>query len=136
MQTPMQTQFFEMYRAGLKGAADMMTASLQSAQRLQQQQLDVLHSAIDDQVKSVRELSDVKSVDELMAVQTRITGAQFERAMDLWNRMWRVASDNQVAIIGQAQAQLGQVQNTVRDATSTYQQQQQEQQRKQERKTA
>ncbi|OGA57694.1 MAG: hypothetical protein A3G81_04260 [Betaproteobacteria bacterium RIFCSPLOWO2_12_FULL_65_14] len=131
----MQTQFFEMYRAGLKGAADMMTASLQSAQRLQQQQLDVLHSAIDDQVKSVRELSDVKSVDELMAVQTRITGAQFERAMDLWNRMWRVASDNQVAIIGQAQAQLGQVQNTVRDTASTYQQQQ-EQQRKQERKTA
>lgn len=133
MQTPMQTQFFEMYRAGLKGAADMMTASLQSAQRMQQQQLDVLHSAIDDQVKSVRELSDVKSVDELMAVQTRITGAQFERAMDLWNRMWRVASDNQVAIIGQAQAQLGQVQNTVRDTTSSYQQ---EQQRKQERKTA
>lgn len=135
MQTPMQTQFFEMYRTGVKGAADMMTASLQSAQRLQQQQLDVLHSAIDDQVKSVRELSDVKSVDELMAVQTRITGAQFERAMDLWNRMWRVASDNQVAIIGQAQAQLGQVQSTVRDTASTYQQQQ-EQQRKQERKTA
>lgn len=133
MQTPMQNQFFEIYRAGLKGAADMMTASLQSAQRMQEQQLDVLHSAIDDQVKSVRELSEVKSIDELMAVQTRLTGAQFERTMDLWNRMWRVASDNQVAIIGQAQAQLGQVQGAVRETASTFQQQ--EQQRK-ERKTA
>jgi len=34
----------------------MMSASLQSAQRLQQQ-LDVLQGAIDDQVRSARELS-------------------------------------------------------------------------------
>lgn len=128
----MQPQFFELYRAGLKSAADMMSASLQSAQRLQQQQMDVLQGAIDDQVKSVRELSEVKSIDELMALQTRFTGSQFERTVDFWSRMWRVAGDSQVAIIGQAQAQLGQVQSTIRDTTY-----QQEQQRKhQERKTA
>jgi phasin family protein len=128
----MQPQFFEIYRAGLKSAADMMSASMQSVQRLQQQQLDVLQGAIDDQMKSVRELSDVKTIDELMALQTRFTGAQFERAVDFWSRMWRVAGDSQVAIIGQAQAQLGQVQSTVRDAAY----QQQEQRKHQERKTA
>lgn len=105
----MQIQIFEIYRAGLKSAADMMTASLESAQRLQQQQLDILQTAIQDQVKSVRELSEVKSVDELVALQTRLTGAQAERMMDYWNRMWRAAGDNQAAIIGQAQSQLGQV---------------------------
>lgn len=130
----MQPQFFELYRAGLKSAADMMSASLQSAQRLQQQQLDVLQGAIDDQVKSVRELSEVKSIDELMALQTRFTGAQLERTVDFWSRMWRAAGDSQVAIIGQAQAQLGQVQSTVRD--TTYQQQQEQQRKHQERKTA
>ncbi len=130
----MQPQFFELYRAGLKSAADMMSASLQSAQRLQQQQLDVLQGAIDDQVKSVRELSEVKTIDELMALQTRFTGAQFERTIDFWSRMWRVAGDSQVAIIGQAQAQLGQVQSTVRD--TTFQQQQEQQRKHQERKTA
>ncbi|HWD21575.1 MAG TPA: phasin family protein [Burkholderiales bacterium] len=129
----MQPQFFEIYRAGLKSAADMMSASMQSVQRLQQQQLDVLQGAIDDQMKSVRELSDVKTIDELMALQTRFTGAQFERAVDFWSRMWRVAGDSQVAIIGQAQAQLGQVQSTIRDTTY---QQQQEQRKHQERKTA
>jgi phasin family protein len=129
----MQPQFFEIYRAGLKSAADMMSASMQSVQRLQQQQLDVLQGAIDDQMKSVRELSDVKTIDELMALQTRFTGAQFERTVDFWSRMWRVAGDSQVAIIGQAQAQLGQVQSTMRDTTY---QQQQEQRKHQERKTA
>jgi phasin family protein len=106
---------------------------MQSVQRLQQQQLDVLQGAIDDQMKSVRELSDVKTIDELMALQTRFTGAQFERTVDFWSRMWRVAGDSQVAIIGQAQAQLGQVQSTMRDTTY---QQQQEQRKHQERKTA
>lgn len=95
----MQAQFFEMYRAGLKSAADIMTASLEGAQRLQQQQLDMLHSAIEEQTKSVREISQVRSVDELMALQTRLTGSQIERTMDFWNRMWRVAGDNQSAII-------------------------------------
>jgi hypothetical protein len=129
----MQNQFFELYRSGLKTAADMMTTSLQSAQKLQQQQLDALHGVLEEQQRSVREIAEVKSVDELVALQTRLTGAQFERAMDFWSRMWRAAGDSQQAIIGQAQAQLGQVQHTVRDAAP----QQQEQQRKQqERKTA
>jgi phasin family protein len=103
----MQTQFFEIYRAGLKSAADMMTASLESARRLQQQQLDTLQSAIEDQARSVRELSEVKTVDELMSLQTRFAGSQLERTVDLWARLWRAAGDNQLAIIGQAQAQLG-----------------------------
>jgi len=90
----MQPQFFEIYRAGLKSAADMMSASL----------------------------------------QTRFTGAQLERTVDFWSRMWRAAGDSQVAIIGQAQAQLGQVHSTVRD--TTYQQQQEQQRKHQERKSA
>jgi hypothetical protein len=113
----MQTQMFEIYRAGLKSAADMMAASLESAQRLQQQQMDALHGAMEDQMKSMRELSEVKSVDELMALQTRVTGTQLERAMDFWSRMWRAAGDNQVAMLGQAQSQLGQTRERMRDVT-------------------
>ena len=105
----MQTQFFEMYRAGLKNAADVMTATLENARRLQQQQLDALQSAIEDQTRSVRELADVHSMDELMALQTRLASSQLERTIDFWSRLWRAAGDNQLAIMGQAQAQLGQV---------------------------
>jgi hypothetical protein len=118
----MQTQFFEIYRAGLKSAADMMTATLESARRLQQQQLDALHSAIQDQTKSVRELAEVHTVDELMALQTRLAGSQVERTMDLWTRLWRAAGDNQLAMIGQAQAELGQVHEAMQQVTQEAQQ--------------
>jgi phasin protein len=121
----MQTQFFEIYRAGLKSAADMMTATLESARRLQQQQLDALQSALDDQTKSVRELADVRTVDELMALQSRLAGTQLERTMDFWSRLWRAAGDNQLAMIGQAQSQLGQVREGIREVTREAQEQEQ-----------
>jgi phasin family protein len=113
----MQTQFFEIYRAGLKSAADVVTATLESARQLQQQQLDALHSALEDQTKSVRELADVRTVDELMALQSRLAGTQLERTMDFWSRLWRAAGDNQLAMIGQAQSQLGQVHEGIREVT-------------------
>lgn len=109
----MQTQFFEIYRAGLKSAADMMTATLESARRLQQQ-LDALQSAIDDQTKCVRELAEVHSIDELMSLQTRLAGTQVERSVDFWSRVWRAAGDNQLAIMGQAHFQLGEVREGLR----------------------
>lgn len=121
----MQPQFLEIYRAGLKGAADMMSASLETVHRLQQQQLDIVHTAVEDQAKATRELSEARSVEELVALQTRLTGAQMERMMDFWNRMWRAVGDAQGPIISQAQAQFGQV----REAA-------QQEQRKHERKTA
>ena len=113
----MQTQFFEIYRTGLKSAADVVTATLESARQLQQQQLDALHSALEDQTKSVRELADARTVDELMALQSRLAGTQLERTMDFWSRLWRAAGDNQLAMIGQAQSQLGQVHEGIREVT-------------------
>ena len=113
----MQTQFFEIYCAGLKSAADVMTATLESARRIQQQQLDALQSAIEDQSRSVRELADVRTVDELMALQTRLAGNQLERTIDFWSRLWRTAGDNQLAIMVQAQSQLGQVREGIVVAT-------------------
>jgi phasin family protein len=110
----MQTPFFEIYRAGLKSAADMMTATLEGARRLQQQQLDALQSAIDEQTKCVRELAEVHSIDELMSLQTRLAGSQVERSVDFWSRVWRAAGDNQLAIMGQAHFQLGEVREGLR----------------------
>ena len=104
----MQTQFFEMYCSGLKNAADMMSGALESARRLQQQQLESLQSAIDEQTRSLRELSEVRTVDQLIALQTRLAGSQLERAVDFWSRLWSAAGDNQLAMM--ARAQLGQVQ--------------------------
>lgn len=109
--TQPQAEMFDLYRAGLKTAADLMKTSLESAERLQNQQLAAIRSAIDQQSKSVSELSQVKTIDELLAFQTRMAGAQFERAMSLWSDLVQAAGENQRVAIGHMQEQMAQARN-------------------------
>jgi phasin family protein len=87
--TQPQAELFDLYRAGLKSAADLVKTSLESAERLQNQQLVALRSAIDQQSQSVNELAGVKTLDELLALQSRMAGAQFQRAVTLWSDLWQ-----------------------------------------------
>lgn len=87
--TQPQTEFLDLYRAGLKTAADLMKASLQSAERLQNQQLVAIRTALDQQSKSINELGQARSIDELLALQTKMAGAQWERAMGYWTELWQ-----------------------------------------------
>jgi phasin family protein len=103
--TQPQAELFDLYRAGLKTAADMMKASLENAERLQNQQLVAIRTAIDQQAKSVDELARAKTLDELMALQTRLAGDQFERAVSFWGGLVQIASENQRKAIGQLQEQ-------------------------------
>ena len=85
--TPPQAEFFDLYKAGLKTAADIMKASLQNAEKLQNQQLVVIRQALDQQAKSISELTQAKSIDEVLAIQTKIAGAQWERALGFWSEL-------------------------------------------------
>jgi phasin family protein len=91
-QSQPQAELFDLYRAGLKSAADLMRTSLESAERLQNQQLVAIRSVIDQQSKSVTELTRAKTMDELLAVQTRLAGEQFEHAVSLWSDFWANAT--------------------------------------------
>jgi hypothetical protein len=102
-----QTYFLELYRASMRTATEIMKASLENTQRV-----------LEESTKSAQQLSEVKSLDEMMALQTRLTGAQLERAADMWGKLWRAASDGQMAMIGQVQNQVGQMSDRVRE---TYQ---------------
>ncbi len=82
-----QPEFLDLYRAGLKSAADLMKTSLESAERLQNQQLAAIRTALEQQAKATAELRDAKSLDELMAIQTRMAGAQFERLVGYWTSL-------------------------------------------------
>jgi phasin family protein len=106
--TQPQTELIDLYRVGLKTAADLMKTSLESAERLQSQSLVAIRSAIDQQAKSVTELTRAKTLDELLALQSRMAGAQFERAMSLWSELWQAASENQRQVIGRMQEQAAQ----------------------------
>jgi phasin family protein len=100
-----QAELFDLYRAGLKTAADMMKASLESAERVQNQQLVAIRSALDQQIKSVNELGSATTLDELLALQTRMAGAQMERAMSYLGDLVQLYTENQQKAIGQIQEQ-------------------------------
>ena len=85
--TQPQTEFLDLYRAGLKTAADLIKASLQSAERLQNQQLVAIRTALDQQAKTISELGQARSIDELLALQTKMAGAQWERTMGYWTEL-------------------------------------------------
>jgi phasin family protein len=85
--TQPQAEFLDLYRAGLKTAADLMKVSLQGAEKLQNQQLVAIRTALDQQSKSINELSQARTIDELLALQTKMAGAQWERAMGYWSEL-------------------------------------------------
>ena len=87
--TPPQAEFLDLYRAGLKTAADLMKVSLQGAERLQNQQLVAIRTALDQQSKAANELGQARTIDELLALQTKLAGAQWERTMGYWTELWQ-----------------------------------------------
>jgi phasin family protein len=89
------TQFLDFYRTGLRTASDMMKASFESAERMQQQQFQAVRNALEENVKSVNQLAEARSLEEMVSVQTRMAGAQMETMMNLWTGMWRLAGDSQ-----------------------------------------
>jgi phasin family protein len=103
--TQPQAELFDLYRAGLKSAADMMKTSLESAEKLQNQQLVAIRSAIEQQAKSVSELATARTLDELISVQSRLAGQQIEQAMSLWSGLFQAAGETQRAAIGRIQDQ-------------------------------
>jgi phasin family protein len=87
--TQPQAEFLDLYRTGLKTAADLMKVSLQGVERLQNQQLVAIRTALDQQSKAVNELGQARTIDELLALQTKMAGAQWERAVGYWSELWQ-----------------------------------------------
>ena len=109
--TQPQAEFLDLYRAGLKTTADLMKASLQNAEKLQNQQLVAIRSALDQQSKTISELGQARSIDELLSLQTRLAGAQFERAVGFWSELYQ-------SQVQQAQSWWSEVQGAAQNATA------------------
>jgi len=110
------TQFLDLYRAGVRTAADVMKASLESVERMQNQQLQLIRSTLEENAKSASQIAEVRSMDELVALQARLTGSQAQRVMDYWSGVWRAAGDNQMAAARLAASQVQAVSGGLREA--------------------
>ena len=118
MMQPQQTYFLELYRAGLRAASDITKASLENTQRLHSQQVEALREAVESNVQSARQLSEAKSLGDMIGLQVKLAAQQAEQAAELWTRTWRTASETQVALLGQVQNQVGELSERVRESYS------------------
>ena len=116
--TQPQAEMLDLYRAGLKTAADLLKTSLENAERLQNQQLVAIRTAIVEQSKTASELGSARTLDELLTAQSRLAGAQIERALGYWSELCQVAGQNQMAAIGQVQQQMTRISETLAQAVT------------------
>jgi phasin family protein len=114
-----QAEMLDLYRAGLKSAADLLKTSLESAERLQNQQLVAIRTTIVEHAKAASEIGTARTLDELLAAQSRLAGAQMERALGYWAELCQVAGQNQMAAVAQVQAQMARVSETMAQASDT-----------------
>jgi hypothetical protein len=110
--TQPQAEIVDLYKAGLKTAADLVKVSLQNVEKLQNQQLVVIRTALDQQAKSISELGQAKSIDDLLALQTRMAGQQLERAVGFWSELYQ-------SQVSQAQSWWNEVNGAAQNATQS-----------------
>jgi hypothetical protein len=87
------TQFLDIYRAGMKTAAEVIKSSLENAERVQNRQMQLVRNALEENAKSADELASAKSFDELVSMQTRLATSQMERTIELWSGLWRSTAE-------------------------------------------
>jgi phasin protein len=112
----MQTQFLDLYRASIRSASELMKTSLEQSERLQQQQLQLIRTAMEENTRSSSQVGEVKSLDDVLVLNSRLAGAQLERVAEFWSSWWRAAGDTQKSMIDQMQSQLGQAKDRMEDA--------------------
>jgi hypothetical protein len=114
----MQAQLFDLYRAGIRSATDMMKLSLEQAEKLQQQQMQLIRTALDESSRSSSQAGEVKSLDDMVALNSKLAGAHLERMAEFWANWWRAAGDAQKSVIEQVQSQMGQAREHMREGYS------------------
>jgi hypothetical protein len=111
----MQNQFVDLYRNGIKTTTEIMKTSLENSVRLQQRQLDIARGILEESSRSADQVTEAKNMEDLMALQSRLAGAQMERVAEFWSSLWYAAAENQKNLISQVQSHMGQAKDQVRE---------------------
>ena len=115
----MQAQFFDLYRSGMKMAAELAKTSLENTVRLQQKQLDMVRNMLDENGRSSDRLAQARSVEDLVGMQSQLAGTQLQRFAEFWTSAWQIAAENQKQVVEQWQSQVGQAGDEMRNAAAS-----------------
>src|SRR6267378_1578672 len=103
----MQAQIFDLYRNGMKTAAEFAKTSLENTVRLQQKQLDMVRNILDENARSTDRLGQARNIKDLVGMQSQLAGTQLQRIAEFCTSACQIAAENQKAVMEQWQSQLG-----------------------------
>src|SRR5882762_3398484 len=111
----MQAQIFDLYRNGMKTAAEFAKTSLENTVRLKQKQLDMVRNILDENARSTDRLGQARNIKDLVGMQSQLAGTQLQRIAEFWTSAWQIAAENQKAVMEQWQSQLGHTGEAMRE---------------------
>ena len=91
-------QFVQFSKSSIEAALTFANITIQSTERLMDLQMKTAKDALDQSMKSAKALSDVKSVQDLVALQSTAAQPSIEKALAYSRSFYEVASDAQVRI--------------------------------------
>jgi phasin family protein len=91
-------QFVQLSKSSIQAALTLADITLQSAERLMDIQLKSGKDALDHGLRNAKALSDVKNVQDLIALQSTATQPSIEKALSYSRSVYEVASDAQTRI--------------------------------------
>src|SRR3954464_45959 len=100
----MQAQFFDLYRTGMMTAAEFAKTSLENTVRLQQKQLEMVRTILDENSRSTDRLGQARSIEDLVGMQSQLAGTQLQRLAEFWTSAWQIAAENQKTVMEQWQS--------------------------------
>lgn len=99
-----QNQFIDIFRNGIRTAAEVARLSLENGVRLQERQLEIARGLLQEQSRSAEEIARAGSVEELWTLQSRLASAQLGRVVEFWSSLWQAAAQNQTQGLRDIQA--------------------------------
>lgn len=111
----MQNQFIDIYRNGIKTATEVSRASLEGFVQLQERQLGIVRNLLDESRRSAEGIADAKSLEDLVALQSRFAGSQLERMAEFWSSTVHAVAEQQKTWIERMQSQVSQTKDRVRE---------------------
>jgi len=91
-------QFMQLGKSSLEAALSLANITLQGTERLVGLQLKTAKEAIDESIKGAKALSDVKSVQELMSLQSTSAQPSLEKAVAYSRSLYEMAAETQTQI--------------------------------------
>jgi len=91
-------QFMQLGKSSLEAALSLANITLQGTERLVGLQLKTAKEAIDEGIKGAKALSDVKSVQELMSLQSTSAQPSLEKAVAYSRSLYEMAAETQTQI--------------------------------------